>query len=162
LNAKEQFASSAKEQWSAIVTLAFSGADPETVAREASVNAAVLRQKFQAIKYARESGWAEQAIVALGQNGTLKAHAAAKKNGHKEPDRVLRWRVSRRLADAIMSSETSEDQEEPLVTRLVRIAKLRTSEDFWLFMHSYFALVSDEEIQHHAGIEPEKKAKARP
>jgi hypothetical protein len=157
MNAKEQFASSAKEQWQAVVTLAFSGADPETVAREASVNAAVLKQKFAAVNYARESGWAQQAIVALGQNGTLKAYSAAKRNGHHEPERMLRWRVSRRLADAVMSSEASEDQEESLVTRLVRVAKLRTSEDLWNFLLSVFADLSDKEIAHLAGVEPEKK-----
>jgi hypothetical protein len=157
LDARERFASSAKEQWTAIVTLCFSGADPETLARETSVNLAVLRQKFSAINYARESGWQEAAIVALGQNGTLRAYAAAKKNGHREPEKVLRWRVSRRLAEAVMSSEVSEDQEEPLVSRLVRVAKLRTSEQFWEFIHSWFALVPDEEIAHHAGIQPEKR-----
>jgi hypothetical protein len=156
-DARERFASSAKEQWQAIVTLCFSGADPEMLAKETSVNLAVLRQKFSAINYARESGWAEQAIVALGQNGTLKAHAAAKKNGHHEPERMLRWRVSRRLADAVMSSEPSEDQEEPLVSRLVRVAKLRTSNDFWEFLLSVFSDLSDKDIAHLAGLEPEKR-----
>lgn len=159
LDAKERFASSAKEQWQAIVTLAFAGADPETVAKEASVNAAVLRQKFSAIRYARESGWAEQAIVSLGQSGTLKAYAAAKRNGHHEPQKLLRWRVSRRLAEAIMSSETSPDQDEALTTRLVRVAKLRTSEQFWEFMLSVFSDLSDKDIEHLAGMEPEKRKK---
>ena len=158
-SARERFASSAKEQWTAIVTLCFSGADPETLARETSVSASVLKQKFTAIRYARESGWAEQAIVALGQNGTLRAYAAAKQNGHREPEKVLRWRVSRRLAEAVMSSESSEDQEEPLVSRLVRVAKLRTSEDFWNFLLSVFSDLSDKDIAHLAGLEPEKKVK---
>jgi hypothetical protein len=159
MNAKEQFASSAKEQWQATVTLCFSGADPETVAKEASVNAAVLKQKFSAIRYARESGWAEQAIIALGQSGTLRAYIAGKKNGHHEPERMLRWRVSRRLADAVMSSEASPDQEEPLVSRLVRVAKLRTSNDFWEFLLSVFSDLSDKDIEHLAGMEPEKKVR---
>jgi uncharacterized Fe-S cluster-containing radical SAM superfamily protein len=148
-----------KAQWEAIVELAFCGADPEAVAKETGVSGTVLKQKFSAIRYARESGWAEQAIVALGQSGTLRAYIAAKKNGHREPERMLRWRVSRRLADAVMSSEASEDQEEPLVSRLVRVAKLRTSNEIWEFLLSIFSDLSDKDIEHLAGMEPAKRKK---
>lgn len=156
--AKERFTSSGRDHWQAIVALAFSGADVETLARETSVGVAVLRQKFAAIRYARESGWAEQAIIALGQSGTLKAHAAAKKNG-REPQKMLRWRVSRSLAESIMSSETSPDQEEALVTRLVRVCGLKTSDDLWEFIRSVFYDFSDEVLAIWSGELTEKKGR---
>jgi hypothetical protein len=146
-----------EEQWKAIVNAYRDGITAENLAQESGTNVATMKQKFRAIQFKHEEGWEFEAIIVAGQGPTLSSYAKAKRNGHNEPDRVLRWRVSRRLADAIMSSETSPDQEEALVTRLFRVAKLRTSDDFWNFLLSVFADLSDKEISHLAGIEPEKK-----
>jgi hypothetical protein len=147
----------AEEQWKAIVNAYREGITAEVVAQESGTNVATMKQKFRAIEFKHEEGWDFEAIIVAGQGPTLSSYAKAKRNGHNEPDRVLRWRVPRRLAEAIMSSETSPDQEEALVTRLFRVAKLRTSEQFWEFLLSVFSDLSDKDIQHLAGIEPEKR-----
>jgi len=147
----------AQAQWSALVNLVLDGEDVEVLAKECSMNPVVLKRKRDAIRFKREQGFGREVIIANGQGWTLSSYARAKKNGHSEPDRVLRWRVSRRLADAIMSSETSPDQEEALVSRLVRVCKLQTSEDLFEFLLSVFADISDEELAMWAGLEKEKK-----
>ncbi len=117
---------------------------------------ALLKRKRDAIRFKREQGFGREVIIANGQSWTLSGYARAKRNGN-EPQRILRWRISRRLADAIMSSETSPDQEEALISRLVRVCKLQTSEDLFEFLLSVFADISDEELAMWAGLEKEKK-----
>ena len=65
------------------------------------------------------------------------------------------------MADAIMSSETSVDQDEALVSRLVRVLAMETSEQFWEFVHSLFADLSDAELKNLAGAVTEKDAPRR-
>jgi len=158
---KDRFVSSSSENWKATVEAYREGITPETLAEESSSNVATMKQKYRAIEHEHEKGLDLEAIIAAGQGPTLSSYARAKKNGHSEPERVLRWRVSRRLADAIMSSETSPDQEEALATRLVRVCGLKTSEEFWEFINSVFADWSDADLLHHAGEATGKKEKSR-
>ncbi len=158
-SAKERFVSSSRESWKAIVEAYREGITPEALAQEAGSNLATMKQKYRAIEHKHEEGLDLEAIIAAGQGPTLSSYARAKKNGHSEPEKVLRWRVSRRLADAIMSSETSPDQEEALASRLVRVCGLRTSEEFWEFINSVFADWSDTDLLHHAGEATGKKEK---
>jgi len=152
------FATMAQAQWSALVNLVLDGEDVEVLAKECSMDLALLKRKRDAIRFKREQGFGREVIIANGQSWTLSGYARAKRNGN-EPQRILRWRISRRLADAIMSSETSPDQEEALVSRLVRVCGLRTSEDFWEFINSVFADWSDADLLHHSGEATGKRGK---
>lgn len=116
------------------------------------------RRKIKAIRAAGAAGMSAEEICEKGQSEILSLYAKTQSR-HNEPQRMLSWRVSRSLADAIMSDDPSPDAEEALVTRLVRVCHLQTSEDFWTYLHSYFALVSDEELRHHASEEFPKKFK---
>lgn len=106
-----------------------------------------LDRKVKAIRDAAGNGLGKSDIVAMGQSRFLSYVAKAARD-HGEPRKRLTWMVSTSLADAIQSEDPSPDAEEPLVTRFYRLG-LRTSEDLWLFLHSWFALESDESIQHH-------------
>lgn len=103
--------------------------------------------KVRAIEFAHESGQSWEEITSAGQSATLKAWSAARR-GAQEKRKRLTWMVSASLAESIMSDTASPDAEEPLMTRFYRLG-LRTSEDAWLFIHSWFALESDEVLLHH-------------
>jgi hypothetical protein len=152
----------AQEQWKAIVESYREGITPEALAVEAGSNLATMKLKFRAIEFKHEEGWDLQAIIAAGQGPTLSSYAKAKKNGHNEKEKVLRWRVPASLADCIQNDNASPDAEEALITRLHRVLGLETSEEFWMFVHSWFGEVSDAELLHHAGEgKPKKKGRAQ-
>ncbi len=148
-NAKDRLAIVEKERWAILVKIAMSGASSE-----------VPKHKFQAIQFAKEAGSTEEAIIAAGQGATLSSYAKAKKNGN-ERQRVLRWRISASLADAIQCDMVNEDAEEPLVSRLIRLLGIKTSEELWMFIHSVFRDFSDEDIIHSGGEAMPKKSSRR-
>src|ERR1700687_552791 len=162
----EEYSEASAAQWKAIVRLAFRcnpGRTAEmaaTIAKQTQSRKATVKRKIDAILFKRSEGWDEQAIVAAGQGPTLSSYAKHQQNGH-EKQRVLSWRVSKSLADAIMSSETSPDQDEALASRLVRVLGMQTSEQFWEFLHSVFADLSDSELKNLAGAFTEKDAPRR-
>ena len=166
---RERFVSSSREQWAAIVTLALACSSDrleqevaETLARETSTNAVTLKRKFEAIRYARERGLDEFSIISNGQSQTLSNYMRARKRANSEKQRMLRWRVPASLADAIQSVETSDGQEEALQTRLVRVIKLKTSEDFWEFINSVFSDLSDADLLHLCGEHDGKRKRVTP
>lgn len=130
----------------------------ESIASRTKTSVQTVRRKMKAIRAAASAGMTDEQIIEKGPSETLSLYAKAQSRSN-EPQRMLSWRVSRSLADAIMSDDPSPDAEEALVTRLVRVCHLQTSEDLWTFVHSYFALVSDEELRHHASEEFPKKFK---
>lgn len=114
------------------------------------------RRKVKAITSAREEMTREE-IIAAGQSAIL-SRAAQMRKKHSEPQRTIRWRVSRSLAEAIQwSAQSSPDSEEALQTRLVRVGHLRTSDDFWEFLNSEYADISDAELRHRTQIFLDKK-----
>ena len=120
----------------------------------------VLR-KFRAISKCRESGMTQEEIIAAGQSEILSRAARSRKN-HSEPQRILRWRVSRSLAEAIQwTDQSSPDAEEALVTRLRRVCNLKTSDDLWEFFNSVFADRDDKWLRNEAGVVLDKKSKAK-
>lgn len=140
MTSRERYEKASQEQWESIVELVFLGA-----------HADVPTYKRKAIKWARDNGCSQEAIANLGQSKVLSNYATHRREGY-ERQRVLRWRVSASLADAIQPEKTvNPDAEEPLQSRIARLTGIRTSEDFWLWMHSFFADVPDEAITHHAG-----------
>jgi len=133
--------------WSAIVSVAY-GCKPEHVDREAEILArataatkAVLKRKIEAIHHKREQGWTEEAITKMGQGPTLSAYAASRKAKSEEPDTILRYRVSRSLADSWCIT----------VGRLAKAGNLKTSDDLIEFLNAHFADMPLEEIRHQAG-----------
>lgn len=146
----------AQEQWKAIVEAYRAGVTAEDLAREAGSNPSTVRQKYRAIHWKHETDCDFEAIIAAGQGPTLSSYAKARKNGH-EKEKVLRWRVPASLADCIQNDNSSPDAEEALITRLHRVLGLETSEDFWMFIHSWFGEVSDAALLHHAGEGKMKK-----
>jgi hypothetical protein len=120
-----------------------------------------MRRKAFAILWARQAAEMDrEQIIAKGESWILSAYAKAKRNGN-EPQRVLSWRVSRSLADAVMCETPSPDAEEALVTRLARVCRLKTSEDFFEFLLSVFASFDDRTLRMWAGEVEEKKKRAK-
>jgi hypothetical protein len=161
---KIEFLGASAEQWRALVNIAlYTSAErlPLLVEELAGPNQSkqTLKRKIDAIRSARDSGLDVENILAHGQSKILSLH---RRNGHREPQRMLRWRVSQSLAAAVQSDDPSADQEEPLVNRLVRVCKLRTSEELWEFFLSVFADVSDAELMNLAGVHDDKKKAKKP
>jgi len=119
-------------------------------------------RKAKAIQQARtEMGMSRAEIISAGQREILSRTARHRKK-HTEPQRMLRWKVSRSLAEAIQwSDKSSPDAEEALQTRLVRVCGLKTSDDLFEFLLSLFADLDDKELRNLAGIIPEKKKRAK-
>lgn len=140
VTSRERYDAAKKEEWSSLVEAILSGEHVDCP-----------KWKRNAIRWARETGCSQESIIGLGQSKVLSNYTKAQREGRIGGQKLLRWRVSSTLADAVMSSNTSPDQEEALVSRLVRVGKLRTSEDFWNFILSAFADLSDEDIKHLAG-----------
>lgn len=140
MTSRERYDAAKKEEWSSLVEAILSGEHVDCP-----------KWKRNAIRWARETGCSQESIIGLGQSKVLSNYTKAQREGRIGSQKLLRWRVSSTLADAVMSSSTSPDQEEALVSRLVRVGKLRTSEDFWNFILSAFADLSDEDIKHLAG-----------
>jgi hypothetical protein len=117
-------------------------------------------QKVKAILQARMDGLSREEIIAAGQSEILSRAAKNRKN-HSEPQRMLRWRVSRSLAEAIQwTDQSSPDAEEALITRIRRVCHIETSEDLWEFFFSVFADRDDKWLRNEAGVILEKKQKS--
>jgi hypothetical protein len=129
-------------------------------AQESGTSAEALSRKVAAILYMRQTGKIQQEIIDLGQSRVLSAYAKSKKNGHTEKQRFIRWRLPCSLADAIQANETSEDQEECLQARLMRVLGVRTSIELWEFFLSNYADLSDEEIRNLGSGQVKVKGKA--
>ena len=146
MTSADRYAKAKQEEWTALV---------ESVLDGQHVDCPMYKRK--AIKWARETGCTQEAIINLGQSRVLSNYSKAKTDAKNFPQKVLRWRVSSRLADAIYSSSTSPDQEESLVTRLHRVLHITKSEEFFEFILSIFADLSDREICHLAGDDDAEK-----
>jgi hypothetical protein len=134
--------------WRIIVGIAYGDTPPPVATEMTKAESDNLYRKIRAIRDAASNlGLNRAAIEEMGQYRLLSEVAKAHRK-HDEPRKRLGWMVSASLADAIMSDNPSPDAEEPLVTRFYRLG-LRTSDDMWTFIHSWFALESDETLQHH-------------
>ena len=133
--------------WRIIVGIAYGTVDRPLPHELTPSEARGLDRKIKAIRDASASGLNREAITELGQSRLL-SYVAKARSEAAEPRKRLTWMVSAGLADAVQSDNPSPDAEEPLVTRFYRLG-LRTSEDLWMFIHSWFALEPDEVLQHH-------------
>lgn len=152
-------------QWRFIVGAALVAKDDridevaEGLARVGRTSVQTVRRKIKAIRHAGESGLALDQIVQAGQSKILSDYDKARRNGHYEKQRVLSWRVSKGLADAVQSEESSPDAEEALCSRVERVCDIHTSEEWWEFILSVFADLSDKDLKHLTGEEFPKKFK---
>jgi hypothetical protein len=166
----EAYAEAKRAEWRALVQFVFECPESQLeeqvrqLAKDTSSDARTLKRKCDAIRYLRDTHnfLGQQDISAYGQSATLRDYKLAFRNGHYEKQRVLSWRVSKSLADAIQTDGSlSPDSEEPLVSRLIRVIGIQTSEELWEFWNSVFADLSDEDLKHLAGIERERKKRCR-
>jgi hypothetical protein len=140
VTARERLTKAQREQWEAVVEAVLGNEDVDLPA-----------YKRKAVLWARSKGCSAETIINLGQSVVLSRYAKFRKSGYGR-DRVLRWKISASLADAIQPERNSNrDAEEPLQSRIARLTGIRTSEEFWSFVHSFFGEVSDLEIINHAG-----------
>jgi len=133
--------------WRIIVGIAYGTVDRPLPHELTDAETRSLDRKLSAIRLAATLGLNRSDIEGLGQSGLL-SYVAKARSKAAEPRKRLTWMVSASLADAIQSDNPSPDAEEPLVTRFYRLG-LRTSDDMWTFIHSWFALEPDEVLQHH-------------
>jgi len=149
--ARENYERSKQEQWKALVIIAASRGtrDMREFLDSSGAERTSLKRKIAAITWCNaHAGMPFEEIVQFGQNKTLSHYAAAKKNGHNEKRRHLRWLVSKGLADAV---------ERDVVARIARVLEIETSEEFWLFLHSVFLDTTDAQLRHAAGMPRLKK-----
>jgi hypothetical protein len=154
--AMQSYIQSAGSAWSAIVSIAYAcgpahlDREAELLARATNTTRATIKRKFEAVHHKREQGWTEEAITRAGQGATLSSFAASRKERKVEADTILRYRVPVSLGEAW----------EAQVSRLARLADLKTSEDLIEFLNSVFAGLSDLHIQNWAGtLDPNRKGK---
>ncbi len=148
-------------EWTSLVKWAYKHNKEAVLADVKSAEWKTIQRKVQAINDARQLGMTQEEIIAAGQSEIL-SRAARNRKKHSEPQRTLCWRVSRSLADAVMSSVASPDAEEALVSRLVRVCHLRTSDDLFEFLLSVFADLTDKELRNLAGVDLAKTKTKRP
>jgi hypothetical protein len=139
VTARERLTKAAREAWEATVQAVLDNEDAD-----------VASYKRRAIRWAKESGCSQENIIGLGQATVLANYQRFKKNGLGR-QRVLRWRISAALADAIQCATVNEDVEEPMVNRICRLTGIRTSEDLWLYLHSLIQELPDEYLVNHNG-----------
>jgi hypothetical protein len=164
----ERFVSASTAAWTHLVSLCLATPVDRTEQLACALAASThglkqtFKRKIRAVHDANLSGMDREQIIAAGQNAILSRFAKA--NGFPEPQRVLRWRVSRSLADAIMCETTNLDGEEADVTRIKRVCGIETSEEYWEFMHALVLGMTDDQLQNHAGgdfAEKKKRPKSR-
>src|SRR5579863_1604362 len=137
MTAREKLTEANARAWSLLV---------EAVLNGESVDAA--KYKVSAIRWARDKGMSREEIEQFGQTKILSHHKAAKKNGHSETQRHLRWRVSAGLADAV---------EQDVVQKIAKELDITTSEQLWEFIHAVFQRATPAQLRHEAGMSRTKK-----
>jgi hypothetical protein len=142
----ERFVSSTKGQWTELVHLALDHRYDRkrlaaSLARLSQSNKETIRRKLAAIDRAARCGIEKEAIIERGQSVILGQYL--KKNGLHEPKEFIRHRVSKRLA---------EGWRDDVVTRLMKVCELETSDDLFEFLCSLILGMDDLELRHHAGM----------
>lgn len=163
-NLEQSFGELAARQWQVLVTHALIVFEDhidelaETLAKASKSSKDAMRRKILAIRSAGTNGMTSQDILAKGQSEILSLYAKARRNGSHDPQRLLAWRVSRSLADAIQCESPNPDCDEPIVNRIARLLQIETSEQLWEFWYSVFSDLSDAEIKNLGGMWTEKDA----
>lgn len=156
---RDRYVTSSHEAWRALVNFSFlCPADRleeeiSSLAKRVSSTPAGIKRKVEAIRYGKNTGQSQCEIIEAGQGATLSRYNG--RNGHeaKERQRFIRWKLPVSLADAIKPKDNHTIEEtESLQSRLIRVLKLRTSEQLWEFLLSEFADITDEELKNRGGM----------
>ncbi len=139
MTSRERYEKASQEQWASLVEAVLSGEHVDCPT-----------YKRNAILWARGRGCTGQAIKNIGQQKIMSAHATWRAST-EEKERVVKMRLPCSLADALMSRNTSADQEESLWVRLERVCGLKRSRDKIEFILSNYADLTDENLKHLAG-----------
>ena len=162
----EEFTRAAESQWKELVVHSLIVTEDKidmiaaALAMSSKTSKENIKHKILAIRWAVNTQSSVQ-IIEAGQSKILSAYRKARRNGLNDPQRLLAWKVSKSLADAIQCEDPSPDQDEPIVNRIARLLKIDTSESLWEFWHSVFSDLSDDEILHLGGEVREKKQKTK-
>lgn len=162
---RDRFVTHSHEAWRALVNFAFlcppdqREQEIDRLAHRLGAPATGIRRKVEAILASKELGLSQSQIIEAGQSATLSAKHKQRKNGQapKDPERIVSWRVDAHLAEAIKPDPERHEPVESLQSRCMRVLKIRTSNDFWEFLLSCFADLSDAELRNLAGVFLDKK-----
>jgi hypothetical protein len=157
---RDRFVTSSHEQWRALVNFSFLcppdklEEEINLLAKRVTTTSAGIRRKVEAIRYSKNvAGLSQDDIIKAGQSATLSKFGTRNGNKAKEKQRFIRWKVSISLADAIKPKDSHTIEEvESLQSRFIRVLKIRTSDEFWDFINSDYADISDEELKNRGGM----------
>ena len=146
--AANRYVNGSKAQWSDVVLLA-AATKAENLDRAAKVLSEAagvgkegLKRKMLAIHYAIHAGNSPDACIALGQKAIIAQYVKGKRSERTEGLATLKWRVSPDLAEAVHRE----------VWRIAQVLKLKTSDDFWSWLHSQMVTWNELELRHSAGM----------
>jgi len=141
------FVSNSRSQWSNLVHLARkvspAGRDDlaRTLATAAGVGKSTLARKLRAIHEAMKAGLNDDKLIEMGQSAVMAKFVKDKRAERSDEQVVLKWLVAPDLKLVV--------QEE--VWRIAQVLGLKTSDEFWEWMHSVMVGWSEAEILHFAG-----------
>jgi hypothetical protein len=165
----EQFSAAQASAWQHLVTLCLATPIDRTEQLAVALAArtggmkATYKQKLRAIWDARNAEMTREQIIEMGPTAVLSRFAKARRNGRFEKQRVISFRLSKSLADALYSDEPiGPDHEEPDLNRIARLLGFETWEQVWDFLHAEISGWSDEFILHEGGMFTEKDAPKKP
>lgn len=153
--AANRYVNGSKALWADIVAVAWV-TKPENLDRaakvlseSAGVGKEALKRKMLAVHYAMRIDSSQmETVVSAGQKAILALYVKGKRSERTEGLATLKWRVAPDLAEAVHKE----------VWRIAKVLKLKTSDDFWSWLHSQMVTWTTEEILHSAGegdrIEP--------
>lgn len=142
------YAAKAKEQWTELVHLATTISDrqvdnvAQTLSRATGTGKPGLKKKLEAIRWAYAKCKDTEPIIRAGQEVVLSKYIKSKRAERVEGRAVIKWEIAPELRELVREQ----------VLRVGRIAKLRTSDDFWNFMHAQMQGWDEEFIKHEAGL----------
>lgn len=158
-NTRDRYVASSREAWRALVNFSFLcppdrlEEEINSLAKRVNSTAAGIKRKVEAIRWCKNTGLSQSEIIEIGQSAILSRYSGRNGKEDKERQRFIRWKIPVSLANAIKPKDKyTIEKEESLQSRLIRVLKIRTSEEFWEFMLSRFVDLTDEELYNDGGM----------
>ena len=149
--AANRYVNGSKALWADIVAVAWV-TKPEHLDRaakvlseSAGVGKEALKRKMLAIHYKMKCdspAVTVETITAAGQKAVMAGYVKGKRSERTEGLATLKWRVAPDLADEVKKE----------VWRIAQVLKLKTSDDFWSWLHSQMVTWDVLELRHSAGM----------
>lgn len=155
---RDRYVSSSHELWKALVNFSFLCPPDQledeiiALAKRTKATPASIKRKVEAIRYCKNTGMSSREVIEAGQSSTLSKYR--NRNGHQEHEAqtFIRWRVPVALARAIKPDPDKPEEVESLQSRCIRVLKIKTHEEFWDFILSCYADLTDEEFYNIGGM----------